>query len=728
MALAVRPTRIARGLKSLENYDPQRDGALPRTREGGRPELDPNRPLLPYRLDLGGPEMPPTSGLIASPPEYSPAQGVIFRYSSAEWPTVVRDCVVALTSDSGTNDIAYVVVANASQQTSASTLFAAGGANMSKVQFIQLSNNSIWLRDYGPHFIWQDGVRAIVDSHYYPTRPLDNYIPTLLGKSLFGMTAFPMGLYYSGGNFQPGPNRSGFITDIVLSDNPFTTALVQELYQAYQGIDTLHIFPALPASVDGTGHIDMWMYLVDDNDVIISEFLPGSNATAISITNNAVPYMQALGFTVHRTPAWNVGSTHYTYTNAFRVSNRIFVPIYGPGNPSYSDEDAQAVGTWQAAAGAGVTIVPINCYDIIPAAGAIHCIVMQVPRYDDAAPKAKVLAPDGGDTLRAGQTCEIRWGNDDNLGVTAVDLYYSTDGGATYPNLIAANEPADGAYLWTVPTNLSKHVRIRVVAHDASANQGTSDSFATLTVACTSQHVYDFNSGAGVDKFAWGSATTSWSQLNGVRRPAAVGTQLSAANYARLATSNATGGDTDANRYISPIPAASSETTHIFEFAIGESPAQIRQIDARWEGYGDDCIQMEMYVWDYTQNNWGDGHGLVGETRFMDHCAGNEDKTLEGRITSNFGRYVSGGPLTLLLYGERSAQESFHDYLSVTVTFGTRGDLDFDGAVTAADAAMFIDVLLGRDADPARVAAADANCDGATDATDVQAFVSALFP
>ena len=53
-----------------------------------------------------------------------------------------------------------------------------------------------------------------------------------------------------------------------------------ELYQTYQGIDTLHILPRLPGSVDGTGHIDMWFYLVDEDTVIISEFIPGSNATA----------------------------------------------------------------------------------------------------------------------------------------------------------------------------------------------------------------------------------------------------------------------------------------------------------------------------------------------------------------------------------------------------------------------------------------------------------------
>ena len=77
--------------------------------------------------------------------------------------------------------IAYVVVANQTTANAATTAFIAAGANMSKVVFIIQPNNSVWMRDYGPHFVWQNGTLAVVDSHYYPTRPADNFIPTLVG-------------------------------------------------------------------------------------------------------------------------------------------------------------------------------------------------------------------------------------------------------------------------------------------------------------------------------------------------------------------------------------------------------------------------------------------------------------------------------------------------------------------------------------------------------------------
>ena len=92
---------------------------------------------------------------------------------------------------------------------------------------------------------------AIVDSHYYSTRPQDNFNPTVIGDQNMIVPTYDMGLYYSGGNFQPGPNNSGFITSLINSDNTaaqgFDLNAISELYQRYQGIDTLHVFPRCPA-------------------------------------------------------------------------------------------------------------------------------------------------------------------------------------------------------------------------------------------------------------------------------------------------------------------------------------------------------------------------------------------------------------------------------------------------------------------------------------------------
>ena len=110
--------------------------------------------------------------------------------------------------------------------------------------------------------------------------------------------------------------------------------------------------------------------------------------------------------------------------------------------------------------------------------------------------------------------------------------------------------------------------------------------------------------------------------------------------YEKIAYSDATGGDSDSNRYISTDPQYYYESTHIYEFTIAEDPNEIDIIDILWEGYADYCTQMELYIWDYVVDQWCDGHGYYGQNRFMDNWAGNEEGFLESQIISDFNQYI----------------------------------------------------------------------------------------
>lgn len=656
--------------KNAQEANEELSTPLPRWREGGTP-YDPEQSLHPYKIKLRD---SPTSGYIESPPEYDPSRGVLFCYMTGNWYEVVVDLVVALTQDNDYDDIAYVLVTSESQKSSAISQFTAGGANMDKVEFIVEPANAIWIRDYGPHFIFQDGAIGIVDSHYYPTRSLDNFIPTLIGDDNFIMPTYDIGLYYSGGNFIPGPDRSAFMSALINSDNPssqgFNNELIAELFQTYQGIDDVHIMPQLPGSVDGTGHIDMWMYIIDEETVIISEFLPGSNPTAIQITNNAVYYMQNLGYTVYRTPAWNADhpdngyNTHWTYTNSFIVNDRLFIPTYGSTYPDYADEDAQALAAFEAAA-PNLEIVEINCFPIIWAAGAIHCIVMQVPRHTDTEPSVHVIWPDGGEFFVNGTTQTIEWvaTDTDNAEIPQINLYYSTDGGNNYDFIDSTTDT--GFYDWTVPDVETDQAIIKVIAISEDSDEGEGVSLETFNISSVGQSVYDFVNGASEDKYCYGNHTYSWSNIDGIRTP--VTTEIDLTDYPKIAYSDATGNDYDPNRYISPVPSGTS--THIYEFEIEEKPEKIEDIEILWEGYSSACAQIELYVWDYTEGQWGDGDGLFNQNRFMDNWAGNRDGYLKKHIRSDFDRYIdSSGEMTFLLYTERSTSRSFHDYISLTVS------------------------------------------------------------
>ena len=66
----------------------------------------------------------------------------------------------------------------------------------------------------------------------------------------------------------------------------------------------------------------------------------------------------------------------------------------------------------------------------------------------------------------------LTWTATDNAGVTAVDLASSTDGGASYPNVIATGLANLGSYSWTVPNTPSSAARVRATAQGLAYNAG----------------------------------------------------------------------------------------------------------------------------------------------------------------------------------------------------------------------------------------------------------------
>gem|GEM_PF-479599 len=192
---------------------------------------------------------------------------------------------------------------------------------------------------------------------------------------------------------------------------------------------------------------------------------------------------------------------------------------------------------------------------------------------------------------------------------------------------------------------------------------------------CNAGRVYDFSVNGGLDRFAFGTYTNSWVEdLEGIRRQCpevcTPVTDITPDAYDRLAFSDATGGDTDPNRYINPDPASQQdESTLVVEFNIPNNPADVLQIDVLWEGYGDNDHHIELYIWDYVQGNWGNGAGLYGANTFMDDGSGSADFILSGSVTANIGNYISPtGEITLLIYDDQRSEESFHDYVSIAVT------------------------------------------------------------
>jgi agmatine deiminase len=422
----------------------------------------------------------PPPGPIVCPPEYAPAEGIMIAWEGpGSWKIVLRDMVVAITA--GGHGTVYVVVDSAAEQTSTASTLSSAGADMSRVEFVVRVTDSIWIRDYGPRFIYEGGVRSIVDHTYNRPRPNDNAMTSFFGPQQNHLV-YDIPLVHGGGNYHLFGDGNGYATDLIEDENPgLTEAQIIQLWQDYQNLATT-LTGAFPIFIDATQHIDMWMIPVSDTTVIVSDWPNNPGSTQDVICDQFASDMASAGKTVFRVPAFSVGGVHYTYTNAVIVNDIALVPSYTQA--SVAPSNAVALATWQAAL-PGKTITQIPAQNIVSAAGVLHCIVKHVPTNTNGTrPTAYLRGPrGGGETYDPGESVTIEWISDDDVAVTSVDLELSLDGGVTFPTTIASAQPESGTFDWTVPEVFSTKAVVRVVASDAGANTGESAGDGLFTIA-----------------------------------------------------------------------------------------------------------------------------------------------------------------------------------------------------------------------------------------------------
>ncbi|MFN8589699.1 MAG: SdrD B-like domain-containing protein [Candidatus Eisenbacteria bacterium] len=101
---------------------------------------------------------------------------------------------------------------------------------------------------------------------------------------------------------------------------------------------------------------------------------------------------------------------------------------------------------------------------------------------DTTPPSVTLTSPVGGESWGIGTSQNITWTATDDVAIAGVDLAYSTDGGATYPNAIATNIGNSGTYAWTVPSVPGANYRVRVTVRDGGNNTAADASAANFTV------------------------------------------------------------------------------------------------------------------------------------------------------------------------------------------------------------------------------------------------------
>ena len=444
---------------------------------------------------IGIPEAvtPPPRGQITCVAEYEPMDGIVISWEGPQaWLNILTQMSAEITTR-GDADM-YVSVDTTGERTSAFNQLQAGGVDMSRVNFIVARTDSIWMRDYGPRYIYQGTCRAIIDHTYNVPRPWDNQFNTEF-SAFTGHSKYELPLRHGGGNYHLDALGRSRTTRLINNENPqYTESQIDGIWNDYQNVDT-NFYQPFPRSVDATQHIDMWMQVVADDVVIISDWPFNQGSIQDQICESTATAMAAEGYTVYRVPARSVGGTHYTYTNVVMCNDIVLIPTYTNG--SVTQHNTPALQAWQAAAPTK-TIIQINCEGIVWAAGVMHCIVMHIPEFQGTTdPISYVAYPNGGEVLQPGTNAEIIFVTDDDEGVQDVDVLLSTDGGATFPTVIASGAANAGGYVWNVPDICTGLAVIRVVARDANGNTGFDDSDLHFAINGTGCEAQTSNYGAG---------------------------------------------------------------------------------------------------------------------------------------------------------------------------------------------------------------------------------------
>ncbi|MHC4717542.1 MAG: S8 family peptidase, partial [Planctomycetota bacterium] len=141
-------------------------------------------------------------------------------------------------------------------------------------------------------------------------------------------------------------------------------------------------------------------------------------------TSAAAPHAAAVAaLMLHADPSLTPGQT-YTALEATAVN---MSPRFGyPEDPDGFDFDTG--------------------YGLVDALAAVGAVAAP----DTTPPTVTVNSPNGGEDWVVGSVHDITWSAGDDVGVSSVDLHYSSDGAASFVE-IATGQANDGLYGWTVP-------------------------------------------------------------------------------------------------------------------------------------------------------------------------------------------------------------------------------------------------------------------------------------
>jgi uncharacterized repeat protein (TIGR02543 family) len=266
------------------------------------------------------------TGTVRFPGEFEPMQAVMVRYPlgvpTSFIKTLAEECKV-------------ITLVSSSSLSAARNAYNNAGVNMDNCEFVTISTDSYWVRDYCPWYIFVNKSPAIVDFRYNRERESDDIAPVSLAENYFNIPWYGMDVTHTGGNMMQDGRGFGMSDDLVVTESAQYSNIdentIKQRMNDYLGIDN-YLITDDPQGLY-IAHIDCWGKLLAPDKILIAK-MPETDsryqnyediANYFENTNCCWGYP----YKVYRVNEFSSSqnATLAPYTNSLILNNRVFVPL-----------------------------------------------------------------------------------------------------------------------------------------------------------------------------------------------------------------------------------------------------------------------------------------------------------------------------------------------------------------------------------------------------------------
>ncbi len=344
------------------------------------------------------------------PGEYEEVQAVLVSWPY-DWPVPNIDVTSSyadlwgqLTDAIQQEAKVLIRVDNWADSTPIKTFMTNRGTPLTNYQFYALVGDAWWTRDFGPlgFYYSQDDSVGFLDLHYYPGRDYDDAFAEYLGDQM-NYKNVKTNLHAEGGNFMTDGFGNSFHSSVISNVNTYspptypgwTAQQIKDSVKYYWASENVTVTQRLNCD-GGTGHIDMYMKMMDEETFAIMEYPSVVTATDKNTILRMIdtiasrtsvygrPYrifrmpMPTRDDGTYRTTCNQITNDARTFVNGLTVNKTYIMPAYSNSNNGNASLDSTAIEMFKKII-PGYKIIPIDARDLTVLGGAIHCVTMQIP-------------------------------------------------------------------------------------------------------------------------------------------------------------------------------------------------------------------------------------------------------------------------------------------------------------------------------------------------------------